>query len=471
MLARMYRRFSRIYAAVCALAWTVSSCFAASPRYETNLLLRVDARTPVPVADLHATMDVGRQVPLLQENDRYYIAAVIQGGADPRVCCFPRNVSSGPCGWVTGEKVLVFAFQTQSERGSLYLEEGLELPVLEESATEWRVRYEKNGAAVELTLPRSMKTLTRTERIVIIESPEPEVEPPAPGVANPAPTDVVPPPVVPAPPTSTPVVVVTPPAVAVTTPPPAVVVVTPPPPVVTSTPPPVIVTPPAVVVAHPPVVTPPAMATARPSSVAPAPQPAPAGEQGDGDLSTFLIQRLLPMVGAFLLLVAIILALRTGVRSLRSRRHAAPPPPPGVSYRPSPTPDTDRVSAPPPAPESEEPQLPAAVSGKGDLSGTIDGPAFTQVVQFFCAARESGRMFLKDAAGGTPDELTFVDGQIVDAKSGLLRGRDAALHILKRRGGVFLFKRVSLEGVPDVVKQDTISLLLEVRPPGGKQTA
>jgi hypothetical protein len=96
-----------------------------------------------------------------------------------------------------------------------------------------------------------------------------------------------------------------------------------------------------------------------------------------------------------------------------------------------------------------------------DLSGTLDGYLLPPVVQFFCSARETGRMVIHQA-DGRREELFFRNGQIVDARCGNIKGRDAAQMILRRRQGSFQFRRGLAENHPHTIQQETMTLLLEV---------
>lgn len=96
----------------------------------------------------------------------------------------------------------------------------------------------------------------------------------------------------------------------------------------------------------------------------------------------------------------------------------------------------------------------------GDLSGTLSGYILPQVVQFFCSARESGRMMIRQNSGMT-EELIFHDGQIIDARSGNLGGKDAAHAILLQREGKFSFHRGNTAGRKPSIREETMALLLE----------
>ena len=97
---------------------------------------------------------------------------------------------------------------------------------------------------------------------------------------------------------------------------------------------------------------------------------------------------------------------------------------------------------------------------RGDLSGTLGGHILPQVVEFFCSAHESGRMVVRQDNGLT-EELIFNGGQIVDAKSGNLRGTDAARMILQQREGSFVFHRSNQSSVKLNIEQKTMALLLD----------
>lgn len=103
---------------------------------------------------------------------------------------------------------------------------------------------------------------------------------------------------------------------------------------------------------------------------------------------------------------------------------------------------------------------PAGNTGHGDLSGTLSGHILPQVVQFFCAARESGRMTIRQESGLT-EELTFNNGQIIDAKTGSITGKDAARAILQQRDGKFTFHRANTSNERRNIHDDTMALLLD----------
>ena len=96
----------------------------------------------------------------------------------------------------------------------------------------------------------------------------------------------------------------------------------------------------------------------------------------------------------------------------------------------------------------------------GDLSGSLDGLLLPQVVQFFCSARESGLMLIHDN-DRQYDELLFNDGQIIDARWGTIKGKQAAQTILQRRKGTFHFRRCSMVGQSRTIHEETMALLLE----------
>jgi hypothetical protein len=97
-----------------------------------------------------------------------------------------------------------------------------------------------------------------------------------------------------------------------------------------------------------------------------------------------------------------------------------------------------------------------------DLSGTLDSFSMGQVVQFFCAAGESGILTISNSDAKETDTLVFNRGQIIDAKTGDGQiGQEAASLVLRRQHGSFTFKRQDVSTHAKMIEQDTMSLLLE----------
>jgi hypothetical protein len=96
-----------------------------------------------------------------------------------------------------------------------------------------------------------------------------------------------------------------------------------------------------------------------------------------------------------------------------------------------------------------------------DLSGTLDSFSMGQVVQFFCAAGESGVLTIVNGNPGETDMLVFDRGQIIDAKVGDKIGNEAANIVLRRQHGSFCFKRQDVSSLSKIIEQDTMSMLLD----------
>lgn len=434
--------------------------------------VKMGGRITLPIDDPEVSYDIGKQLPLFELKDESYVAIIASESGQLRLCEFPRfspglNESTA---WISEDKLLLFGRRTASIQGSFTFAPDEVVPLLKENKDAYTVEVQRRGYRIALEVPK------KTQGVVLVPV---RGEGRASAVAPRAVRVAAPPPVVPA------ATTVTPPA-----PPPAAVASTPagtePSPELAlakikeemlqellakletarkqrdleqaakdaeqraAAPVPVVPAPevPAEVEKPDPV--------AATAPVAPVEPPAPVDPAQL--LLAYLRERIVTIVlGSMVVLLTLLLVIR--LRSHSSRGPAAARGEMRMAGQPAPVASevfTFSSVGQSITPESIQSQL----DGHGDLSGTLGGCILPQVVQFFCAARESGLMIVRQD-NGFIEELVFKEGQIIDARSGRLNPREAARAILRQREGKFFFRRGNLSNQTPAINDETMALLLE----------
>lgn len=440
------------------------------------------------LGDPGVTCDIGKQLPLFQKKENSYVAVTTSGDGARQLCEFPRSVLNESTAWISEQKLLVFGRRTMSIPGTFTFEPDELVPLLRENKDSYTVEAMRNDYRVPIDVPKKtpgvfLVPVQSRDRTGSVASRPALVLTAGPGgIATPAGT-------APASPDRNALLDFKLPSAAGMSPeleaarlkeemlqdlldkleqarkqrslelasrgqedlaaakdamsqdqPPALV---PPSPAVEPVP------------------------VAAPVAVSAKATPAPATERDDGvtrdggSLQAIILTTLRDNAMTVVLFLAIVpLAMLLAAR-LRGRHpqgsrrsgEATPPAPPVASevY-------TFHSVGESIAPEAMHGQL----DGHGDLSGTLAGCILPQVVQFFCSARETGLMIIRQD-NGFIEELVFRDGQIIDAHSGRMKARDAVRIILQQRDGKFFFRRGNLTNQTPVIAEDTMGLLLEAQ--------
>lgn len=399
----------------------------------------LEPRARISIDSPRITFYTGNHVPLIQENDEYFIALVDTPYQGKRLCAFPLQTREGPSAWVSRENELFFAYTTASCQGRLYLREGELLPVLGETRDAWEVVVERFGRRAKIEIPKGLRG------VQFVKPPPPPKKPvrPAP-VFKPAP--VLPP-------------ATNPPAPA-QAPPPA-------PPeteeeggwlykwiagILSGMKTPEQPKPEAPALAPAPIATTAAQTAAAAGNVTQAPTSVQTAAQAElpKAIATFPEKEEeaaeggvgYPSLAMILVLIAVIAA---GLYLNQRRRKAR-----GARAAGS--------GAMPPVPE-----IPEGMSddqGHGDFSGSISSVSLSSVAQFLNANRESGMLDVKDPNGTHVGALIFVNGDILDAHARGKRGADAVYNVLRRKDGSFAFVRTSELRPQPTITENTITLLL-----------
>jgi hypothetical protein len=98
----------------------------------------------------------------------------------------------------------------------------------------------------------------------------------------------------------------------------------------------------------------------------------------------------------------------------------------------------------------------------GVFSGSLDGLAMGELVQFLHSAMETGKLSVNDPSEPMRRELFFHEGEITDARYGHRDGEEAARSMLRHKSGTFSFKRQDTPARNSAIQQRTMSLLLNV---------
>jgi hypothetical protein len=98
-----------------------------------------------------------------------------------------------------------------------------------------------------------------------------------------------------------------------------------------------------------------------------------------------------------------------------------------------------------------------------DMSGHIAASSLGDVAQFLNAGKETGVLGIKDEAGQEEGTMVFEKGELIDAQSPGHRGVEAVYDLLRHKEGFFSFVRHAEDsGWDRTINQGTISLLLDV---------
>jgi len=117
---------------------------------------------PILIDNPSLTFSVGDHLPLFQENDKYFVAILPDEEEVPRLVAF-RLVQMGTRrAWVTSEAIMYFAYDTSSSRGLLYLDLDEELPVLSESKSGYEVLVTRFNRTARLWIPRRTRHMEYT---------------------------------------------------------------------------------------------------------------------------------------------------------------------------------------------------------------------------------------------------------------------------------------------------------------------
>lgn len=475
-------------------------------------LVQMSGRMTLSLDDPGIVCEIGRQLPLVQQNDKCFVALVENAEGEKQLCAFPRYFGNESIAWISAEKLLVFSRRTESTTGNFIFDEDEMLPLLKETEKSYIVEVQRyhRRAAVEVSKTAKGVLLIPTQPVrpvssdgLIASSPKT-----APAVKSSfAPVD------------QTPFVSAT--AVAVSDAeqvppelsvakikeevlqellleldkakqeravergmekkppaddPPTLQQQTPPTPLAQP-----VEKPQPVVVVLPP--TAPAQPVSAPENQEPKvrrhgswPQePADKGYISDL-MGMFLRENFRILAVATIMIPLIVFAMsrmRTRANKIAVNPVAATVPRRAGRAKPS---TATPVTA---APTASTPvttevftfssvgqsitldTMKHQLADRGDLSGTLDGFILPQVIQFFCSGHESGLLTIQQATGQA-EELVFKEGQIIDARSGGVRGRAAAHIILQQRSGTFYFRRGAEADRERTIMEDTMSLLLEV---------
>jgi hypothetical protein len=461
-----------------------------------SAFIQVNRDLEIAVDNAGLVYEIGQHLPLIQKNDRFFIAVVPNVGGAPTLAAFPRlnNVNKGT-GWITYEREIVFGASVRSCAGTLYLHQFDRLPLVGEGTKAYHVLLERNGQRVLVEIPKTAQGI----EVVRTDTP-----PASPGsalaqrshdgippvyqmpLATPGPADtvvfgesedrrgrhaavarssrepitlndatIVPLVEFASPRAETPAE--SPATAASTTAVETVVAqiaeITP------ETSPAIDAAPAAPVTqAAPVVVAAAATETLAPSSTDAAPPEVKQPLYAARTPPWTAVWSWLAMLGTNTLLFKILLAtvIAEGILLLRTQRrrvaHVAPAGP-GVSSEVMSYSSTESTIV------NQVPKL--SIRSSGDLSGTFDAFSVGQVVQFFSSAGESGTLYVSHLKGAQKDELVFDRGRIIDARSGEKRGEDAVNVILRMTEGSFVFRREDVSSHPTTVQQETMALLLE----------
>lgn len=108
----------------------------------------------------HLTMQVGDQIPLFQQNEKYFIGVVRDGDGEKRLAAFKRvDLQNRASAWVTAQKELIFAREVDAVKGKVYLRKGENLPVVTLGSKNIRVEMTRYNQTVELDVPARLKGL------------------------------------------------------------------------------------------------------------------------------------------------------------------------------------------------------------------------------------------------------------------------------------------------------------------------
>lgn len=511
--------------------------------------VRMGGEVALAVEDQGLTMEIGQQLKLFQQNEKYYITLIEAYDGSTSLCAFPRFSGREPSGWVSAEKLFVFSHRARSVDGTFLFDADESVPLLRENESSYLVDVVRNGRRIALEVPKRTKGVVlvpKQQHVAVTAAvrPPPVASRTTPQQLPSNPGNAVPPantaklpvdnePLMgasPEPPAEISVAkikeqvleelmlelqkakqqrvanqqtVVSPKAVteeditravaaqiaavkaSVATQPQSIEVVR-------------VDAPSAATLRPPDPVETPDVAAIRPAA-----PPVKPPSYFQILAMTFLRENAVALLLTGLALPLGIVAVRrwrhrhshepasmeqvqphvrvpmvrlpssashaaTAGLPLSNHAHAAGPGGISPAY---PTQPTISPSVPNPASQvftfsSIGQSVPAdamrhQLEDHGDLSGTLDGHILPQVVQFFASARESGCMMIRQQDGQC-EELYFQEGQIVDAKSGGARGKQAAHLILQRRRGTFHFRRGNMSDHVRGITEDTMALLLEV---------
>ncbi|MBN1268306.1 MAG: DUF4388 domain-containing protein [Kiritimatiellae bacterium] len=96
----------------------------------------------------------------------------------------------------------------------------------------------------------------------------------------------------------------------------------------------------------------------------------------------------------------------------------------------------------------------------GDFSGSLEGFAMTDLIQFLNTAKESGVLVIKNAADSIVGQMYLREGEIIDAFYGEERGKEAIVAAARGKNAFFTFNRKPMTGKHRTIRQTTTSLLV-----------
>ena len=475
-------------------------------------LVQMSGRMTLNLDDPGIVCEIGRQLPLVQQNEKYFIAMVESAEGEKQLCAFPRYSGNESIAWVSAEKLMVFSRRTESTAGNFILDEDEMLPLLKETEKSYLVDVQRYRRHVALEVSKTAKGVilipTQPARPVSsagLVASSPKTAQAVKSATMPVDQAPAAPPAVVAVPDAEPAspelsvakikdevlqellleldkakqeraaekgaekkpsAEVTPAAQQQIPSPPLVQPVEKPQPVVVVLPP----TPPVQPVVAPEVQEP------KIRRHGPWPQE-PADRGYVTDLVGMFMRENFQILALAAIMIPLIVFAMSRLRARGNNAFTVNPDAPSVPRRAGRVkPSTATPAAAPTAsapvatevftfssvgqsvtPDTMKHQL----ADHGDLSGTLDGFILPQVIQFFCSAHESGQMTIRQSTGQT-EELIFKEGQIIDARSGGARGKAAAHIILQQRSGTFHFRRGAAADRERTIMEDTMSLLLEV---------
>jgi hypothetical protein len=112
----------------------------------------------ISVSDADVQFEVGERMPLIQKNQRYYIALVTYDNGSIDLVAVPRTLDNGQgSAWITKEGELIFGSKTDSAFGRFYLRPGEILPIVFEDDETFMVLCERNSNVFSMEIPKSTK--------------------------------------------------------------------------------------------------------------------------------------------------------------------------------------------------------------------------------------------------------------------------------------------------------------------------
>lgn len=152
------------------MAFPVTDSSAASKTSSTMLPVEISdigyveinkKNIKVSVNDAEVQFEVGERMPLIQKNQRYYIALLTYDNGYTDLVAVPRTLGNGQgSAWVTREGDLIFGSNTSSAFGRFYLRPHEILPIVFEDDESFTVLCERNGHAFSLDIAKSTRGIS-----------------------------------------------------------------------------------------------------------------------------------------------------------------------------------------------------------------------------------------------------------------------------------------------------------------------